>query len=231
MVTTSDLIKLPITKLDVIDALNKALSQTFTDNLRSRPKTVQLDCKIRGYLGEIALKNWFTNNGIHFSQTNYLVDGSELDIDLAYEVNEITYNLETKTSLVPDNYKTLSNSIERCDIKLIKRATRIEDLEGDMHLQIYFNFLRKERDTWLTSQSPNWNNISDIYATLQLDKYIENTYFVGWIDKPTLIIQINSLPVKYRTWTFPGSQKYFWACNIKNKAKCPIEIISYVKSL
>jgi hypothetical protein len=231
MVQYNDLVKLPVTETDVKQALVQSMQHQFTDNLRYRPRTVQLDCKIRGYLGEIAIKNWFATKGIHFSQTNYIDDGSDMDIDLAYNANGVIHSLEIKTSLVPDFYRTLQNSLTRCDVKLIKRTNQIEQFKGDIHLQIYFDFLRKERDTWLGTKTPNWTDLDSIYHHLELNKYIENTYFVGWIDRPTLVNNINALPLNSKTWTFPNAQKDFWKCNIQNSSKQPNEIIGFIKSL
>ncbi len=231
MILSNNLIKLPVTESDIMEALHHAMKQRFIDNLRYRPKTVQLDCKIRGYLGEIALKKWFATHHIHFAETNYIPDGFDMDIDLAYRANDITYNLEIKTSLVPDVYRSLQNSLTRCDIKLIKRTPQIEDLKGDLHLQIYFDFLRKERDTWLGTKNPEWNDIQAIYTNLELSKYIDNTYFVAWIDRDRLVKKINALPATQRTWTFQAAQKDFWKCNIQNDAILPIEIIAYLKNL
>jgi len=231
MVSFNNLIKLQITEIDIKNALSKAMQQKFIDNLRYRPKTVQLDCKIRGYLGEIALKNWFANNQIYFDKTNYVPDGFEMDIDLAYNANGRIYNIEIKTSLVPDSYLTLENSLKRCDIKLIKRTPKVEDLKADIHIQIYFDFLRKQRDTFLSNQLPEWENSESVYNAFNLESYINNTYFVAWIDKPTLLKQINSVPESQRTWTFMNAQKDFWKCNIQQNAKNPNDIIQYIKLL
>ena len=51
-----EIIKLNLTKNDVIAAITKAKEQIFIDNLRDRHVNVQFDSKLRGYIGEIALK-------------------------------------------------------------------------------------------------------------------------------------------------------------------------------
>lgn len=231
MANFNNLVQLPITQNQLRQALSKALLHNFTDNLRTRPKTIQLDCKIRGYLGEIAIKNWFYTHQIYFTHTNLSANNFEIDIDLAFKTNNKTYNLEVKTSLIPDNYKTIQNSLNFCDIKIIKRTNTIEELSGDVHLQIYFNLLRKNREDKLSNKLPDWNNLENIIQILDLEQYLNNTFFVAWIDKPTLIQQINCLPKTDSTWTFLNAQKKFWKCNLKSSGKNPLHIIDYLKNL
>ena len=60
----NEIIKLNLSKKDVINALAKAKEQDFIDNLREGHVYIQFDSKLRGYVGEIALKKWFLENGI-----------------------------------------------------------------------------------------------------------------------------------------------------------------------
>ena len=57
----NDIIKLQVSKEDVLEAIQKAKWHSFIDNLRDRHINIQFDSKLRGYIGEIALKNWFSN--------------------------------------------------------------------------------------------------------------------------------------------------------------------------
>jgi len=59
---------------------------------------------------------------------------------------------------------------------------------------------------------------------MQLQHYLNNTYFIGWIDKPTLIQQINHKSRK--TWAF--AKREFWLCNLGKDAKKPIDILEYL---
>lgn len=230
MLKTNDIIPLPLTKADILQALQQALSQNFMDNLRNRPQAVQLDCKIRGYLGEIALRNWFASHNIQFEKSNYMLDGNDIDIDLAFGGKNKNLQLEIKTSMIPDSMANLGTSITRCDIKIIKRSTNISDLKGDLHLQIYFNMLRLERDLYLSKINVDWSNQENIYRGLHLSLYLNCIYFVGWIDKDTLSERLHKLPEHQRTWTFPKAQKDFWKCNILKEAHAPLNIIKYLEN-
>lgn len=231
MVRLSDFIRLEMSKEDVELALSKAIQNDNVgiDNLRQRFKMVRLDCKIRGYLGEISLRNWFSKFGITFNKIDFFDDDLNMDIDMVYNKNGNSYNFEVKTSLVPDSYKDMSGIIQKADIKIIKRTNSIETVSGDIHIQIYFDFLRKVRDSELKSLNQNETDINNIYRNMKLDDYINNTYFVAWIDKPTLINYINSQYKK--TWTFPYAQKDFWKCPLCYIAKRPIDIINYINNL
>ena len=51
-----EIVKLNLTKDDVIAAIAKSKEHNFIDNLRDRHINVQFDSKLRGYIGEIAQK-------------------------------------------------------------------------------------------------------------------------------------------------------------------------------
>ena len=65
-----DILKLTLTKEEIIEAITKAKKQNYIDNLRDRHVNVQFDSKLRGYIGEIALKKWFIENNIKIYTTN-----------------------------------------------------------------------------------------------------------------------------------------------------------------
>lgn len=67
---------------------------------------------------------------------------------------------------------------------------------GDIHIQIYYDFLRKIRDNELRFLNQYISDISSLYKEMKLEEYIDNSYFVAWIDKPTLIQYINSISQK-----------------------------------
>ena len=77
-----DIIEMQITNEDLNLALEKALNVSFIDNLRHRESFVQLDSKIRGYLGEIAIKKLITNTPLSIVYSDYYEKGSNEDIDL-----------------------------------------------------------------------------------------------------------------------------------------------------
>lgn len=235
MVQLKDFISLSLTREDIEEALRKALSsgEVGINNLRYRQRTIILDCKIRGYIGEIALKKWFQQYKIEFEHSDFLDDNSNMDIDLLYRGREgrESYNFEVKTSLVPDAYQDMTGVVQRADIKIIKRSERvIENVTGDIHIQIYYDFLRKARDSQLKALDQSISDKDQIYSEMHLEEYIPNTYFVAWIDKPTLIEYINQLPEFARTWTFKNSARYFWKCPIREIAKKPVEIIDYINN-
>lgn len=230
MIRLNDFIKLPLNRTDVMSALSQALNKENVgiNNLRYRPRMVIMDCKVRGYIGELALRHWFSKYQITFDKVDFFDDDSNMDIDLVYSGTR-DYNLEVKTSLVPDFYRDLTGVIQKADIKIIKRTNDIESVSGDIHIQIYFDFLRKIRDSELKALDQNLAEPNDIFSAMKLEEYIDNTYFVAWIDKPSLISYINT---QYRkTWSFVNSKRDFWRCPIGNIAKKPIDIIEYINTL
>lgn len=231
MIRLNDFIKLPIDREDIHEALSEALNNDGVgiDNLRNRARLVMMDCKIRGYIGEIALRKWFTKYNIKFDSVDFYDDETNMDIDITYKTDNNTYDLEVKTSLVPDSYKNMTGVIQRADIKIIKRTQNIEDVSGDIHIQIYFDFLRRERDNELKSLNQGINSEEELFNEMKLTEYMDNTYFVAWIDKPSLINFINNQSPK--TWTFPYAQKDFWRCPLSSIAKKPMDIIDYINNL
>ncbi len=225
--TRKDIIKLSITEATILNATEKARQQIiFHDNLRKREPIIQLDSKIRGYIGEVGLKAWFASHDIHFAKANTMKTAGNMDIDLVYETKNQTLHLEVKTSLVADKDRNWDDILRNRDIKLIRRKNqKIEELTGDLHLQIYFYGHRKKRDNFLKSLNLNLNiPINELYEKMQLQHYLNNTYFIGWIDKPTLIQQINHKSRK--TWAF--AKREFWLCNLGKDAKKPIDILEYL---
>lgn len=260
MISLKDVIKLEITKDEIKGIIKKIFSTQFQkrDNLRERHPNIQFDCILRGYIGELALRKWFNKNEITFQKSNFIKDNDgNMDIDFLYETKNKSYNIEVKTSLIPDFIEnrikedTIENRIEKaiesCDIKLIKRGNEsIQELKGDIHLQIYFADYRKKKDVFLSSDkfgieinNNKFNMIDDsidfltekIFETIIAKSYMERTFFVAWIDKETLINQINQKPQNNKYWSFKGSNRIFWRCNIKSDAKKPVDLIKYLKNL
>lgn len=118
----NDIIKLDISKNDVVAAIIKAKEQEFIDNLCERHVNIQFDSKLRGYICEISLKKWFLENGIEIKTTNYFDEEYGMDIDFEYNGLE----LELKTSLIPDADGTLFNVFDKRDLKIIRRTRKIE---------------------------------------------------------------------------------------------------------
>jgi len=228
MITINDALQIMLTKEEVISCLKKTRQRNFIDNLRIRHANVQFDCKLRGYVGELAIRKWFMQKGIALDATNYLEDGNNMDIDFLAKGK----NIELKTSLIPDSDGDLSNVIAKRDIKLIKRgADNIEQLRGDIHLQIYYNQRTTKKDNWLKSQTIDLLGDDEyLYNSFQAKCYLNSIFFVAWIDKPSLVKKINSLPVNQRCWSFRNSQRLFWNCKL-HQSKKPVEIINYLNSL
>ena len=112
----NQIVKILITKEEVIEAIKKAKEQNFIDNLRYRHPNVSFDSKLRGYIGEIGLKKWFIENNIDIVVQNYIDDGLSIDIDFQYK----NLDIELKTSLIPDIDGDLETAFNKRDIKLIK---------------------------------------------------------------------------------------------------------------
>jgi len=222
----SEIIKLSITEADIKNAIRKAKENFFIDNLRHRHPNVAFDSKLRGYIGEIALKKWLLKNDIYIETTNIMDDGSGMDIDFKYK----DLDIELKTSLIPDIDGNLETVFQKRDIKLIKREKRIEDLKGDIHIQIYYMHLRKKKDEWLKSQQIDLvsDNIDYFYEALSAKRYLNETILFCWIDKDTLVKRINKLPENKRTWGY--AQRYFWVCPLRDSFP-PDKLIDYLLNI
>ncbi len=231
MVTKHDIICLPLADEEIKWVMQRAREHfaiANRDNLRNRHINVQYDCILRGYIGEFAMRKWLEENDIVLTATNFRNDYDNIDIDFFYKGK----NIELKTSLVPDGDLTIEKSISLRDIKLIKREERIEDLRGDIHLQIYFNQKRKAKDEWLQAQAVNieGDNINMLFEKLLCRCYRNTIYFVGWIDKVSLVEEINALPAIKQTWTFANAKRVFWNCKISESKKA-IDLTQYLLSL
>lgn len=228
MVTESDIIQIVLTKKEVQECIKKAIDVKFLDNLRNRDPRVNFDCKLRGYVGELAMSKWLASHGVSIQGTNMRSVEDSIDIDFLVAGK----NLELKTSLIPDIDQTIRNTVNKRDIKLIRRgAQNIEQLKGDVHLQIYFVQRRKKKDDWLKKQNIDLNNEDPdyLYRAFRGDAYLNRTFFVAWIDKATLVKNINSMPERDRCWSFKNSLRQFWRCPIKD-SRPPRDLIDYLKT-
>ena len=218
-----EIIKLNLTKDDIIEAIIKAKEQIFIDNLRDRHINVQFDSKLRGYIGEIALKKWFIANSINIITTNYFEEDIGIDIDFKYK----GLDLELKTSLIPDADENLKNVFNRRDLKIIRRTRKIEDLKSDIHIQIIFDQLTAKKDQWLQEQdidvdSDDYEYLYDVFLA---KTYITKTYLVGWIDKVTLTERMNKLKGYEKSWRH--ARRRFWVCKLK-ECHPPLSLIKYL---
>ncbi len=221
-----DILKIKLTKEEIIQAIAKAKEQDFIDNLRERHVNVQFDSKLRGYIGEIALKKWFNENGIEITTTNYFEEDNGIDIDFEYK----GLDLELKTSLIPDADKTLQNVINKRDIKLIRRTRKIEDLKSDVHIQIIFDQLTNKKDQWLQEQSIDLlsDDLEYLYESFLGKSYLTKTHLVGWISKDALIERIKPLKGYEKSWRF--GKRRFWICRLKD-CFSPAALIDYLKKV
>ena len=226
--TKDDIIKLTLDEDEIKNIIVKAKennSISERDNLRDRHPNVQFDCILRGYVGEYAMKKWFNLNGIELL-TNQLSVGENIDVDFLYKEK----NIELKTSLIPDDDVVIDNVIDFRDIKLIKREPEIENIKGDVHVQVYFEQKSGYKDYWLEQQKIDLgsNDIDYLYKTIGAKRYKNDTCFVSWIDKPTIIDRIKSMDESQRTWVH--GKREFWTCKIRNSKK-PIDLIEYLKNI
>ena len=231
MITKQDSICIALTDDEIKSVMEKARAQLFIskrDNLRNRHANIQYDCILRGYIGEFAITKWTNQQGIFFDKINYRPDGENIDVDFLYKGK----NIELKTSLIPDIDFTLEKAINKRDIKLIKRDEGIENLKGDIHLQIFFNQRRMAKDEWLAERIVDIENtgIDELFDKMLARCYRNSTYFVAWMDKPTLIENVNNLPDADKTWSFKDAQRQFWNCKVIN-SKRPIELIDFLKNI
>lgn len=229
MITKQDSICIALTDDEIKSVMEKVRTQLFIskrDNLRNRHANIQYDCNLRGYIGEFAITKWANEQGIFFDKINYRADGEHIDVDFLYKGMDI----ELKTSLVPDTDFTIEKAIENRDIKLIKRQEGINNLKGDIHLQIFFNQRRMAKDEWLASRIINIEEagIDELFDKMLARCYRNSIYFVAWIDKFTLIENINNLPDKEKTWSFKDAQRQFWNCKVIN-SKRPVDLPLFFK--
>ena len=202
MVTVNDFLKVNICYEDLEQALVLSLEKSFMDNLRRRNPFVQLDSKVRGYLGEFAIRKIIERSGnLSILKTDFVSSDSFEDKDIVIKNNySDDIILEIKTSLLPDVWRSLDALLQYADIKIIKREYSYRDIRADFHIQIYFHFFRKERDTYLSSipGTPDDYSIDELIQIMKLNELTES--FVAWIDKPTLISNLDRS--KYKTWHF-----------------------------
>lgn len=201
-----------ITYNDLLQAVHHSRKSFFIDNLRNRAPFVQFDSKVRGCLGELCFVRWLKENNIDIVSVDTQVVTNDEDIDILVN-NEFVDNIviEVKTSLVPDVWKTMEEVIEKADIKIIKRENSPLLIKADFYVQIYFNFFRKERDTYLNTLkgSPDDYTDDDLIEIMKLKKLKE--CFVAWIDFNSLIDNLNKTRNKY--WFF--GKRFFWKCPLK----------------
>lgn len=232
-------VNIPLNKQEILKCLQKAIQKNFIDNLRHRHPNVALDSRLRGYVGELAFRKWMLTHGISFSNSNLRDESSGMDIDFVYTTSSKQLELELKTSLLPDADATIPCTMKRRDIKLIKRGNqKIEGLKSDIHVQIIFKQLRIRKDEWLKkrkviSMSSSTSEIDitleNIYQELAAFRYETDTYLVGWIDKTTLVKQIQNKPITQQTWKY--GMRVFWTCNIAKEAKKPMKLVDYLNTI
>lgn len=224
--TFDQIINIEITADEVKQAIIQAQQNNFIDNLRNRHPNVSLDSKLRGYIGEIGLSKWFAKNNIVVENRNVHTDDFGLDIDFEYK----GISMELKTSLIPDIDGDLETTFNNRDIKLIKRNSNIEELESDIHIQVFYKHKRKEKDKWLSKQNIDLESkdIDYLYEALLGRAYLQNTFLFCWIDKHTLIQRINALPKNRRTWSH--AKREFWVCPLRNSFP-PKKLIKYLQKI
>ena len=231
MITIKDSICIALTDDEIKSVMEKARMQLFIskrDNLRDRHANIQYDCILRGYIGEFAITKWMNEQGVFFDKTNYRAEGENIDVDFLYRGK----NIELKTSLLPDIDFTIEKAIEKRDIKLIKREEGINNLKGDIHLQIFFNQRRMAKDEWLAERIVNIEEaaIDELFDKMLARCYRNTAYFVGWLDKPTILKNINEMPKGEQEWSFKNSQRQFWNCKVAQSNK-PVDLPAFLKNV
>ncbi len=232
MILRSDIVMLDITKEDIVDAIATAQQYYFIDNLRDRSPAVSFDSKVRGLIGEIGMRKWFAQNRVHcVNMQAYQQMGTYANVDLTVRGMAQDYLCEVKTSNMPSSSGNLiQGCIDRCNIIFFKRGNDPSlDLDRDIYIQIFFYVNTDSRDAFLESLSLADNDIKqmkseDLFDLLRCDVYIENSYFVCWIDKNNALATINALPVK----SFSFGKREFWRCPVKDATK-PAILLSYLR--
>lgn len=202
------------------------------NNLRQRNPIIQFDSLLRGYIGENAVQRWLSfDNGIRILSTDIMESSSNMDIDLTLERKSDgrTFNTEIKTSMIPDIYKDLNGLMGKTDIKLIRRQGQpIEQLKGDLHIQLYFPVLKNVREGYLSGleNDPHVKAMYDVFhkritpkdyfrdlstygndglgetlGLLKIPQALSTVLVAGWTDKDSLIrTQPNTWNYGYRSF-------------------------------
>lgn len=219
-----DILKISLTETELLKAVDHAKEEHFLNNLRERNEFVAFDSKVRGYIGEIFLKNLLEKGGVKILGIDYTVDGGETDIDIQILRRYKKTTIECKTSLIPDVYGTLQTCIKKCDIKIIRREKHYSYIPIDIHVQIYFNELRKIRDNRISAINGSVNDYTSKELVNLLGLKELDGYFVAWMDKMSLSNYLDNLQMYERVWKFGYRQ--FWKCPLKISKK-PSDLISY----
>lgn len=225
-----DVIRLDVEKKDIIEAISLAKEKRFSDNLRRRTDIVSFDSKVRGYLGEIAIRKWFVSQGITDFKSNML--GESCDIDLTIFYNNSSFSCEVKTSKIPEFTKgEIDNIIRECDIKIIKRYDNVM-VDRDIYIQIYYNLFTKAHDAELEQKFSQTEvgetaTAEEIYNTYNYERYLTGVFFYAWDNKENIERRLNSLLPNQRTYTI--SKRTFFVCKLKDSL-APIDIVNYIKT-
>lgn len=219
--------RVTLTKNQYLEAIRHAKREKFLDNLRDRNEFVAFDSKVRGYIGEIYLTTLFNQNGITILNIDHEKEGYETDIDIEVAKRDGgLFLVECKTSLVPDIYKTIEGCIKNCDIKIIRREKHYTGIPTDIQIQIYFDELRKVRDSYLESINGHVSDYTDeqLFELLKIDDV--RGFFVAWIDRDSLNTYLGSLPMYDRIWKF--GYRTFWRCPL-SISRNPDELVPFLK--
>lgn len=97
---------LEISLNELEEAITAAKGDSFFNNLRDRSPAVRFDSSVRGHLGEICFKNWLQSYGFSIQDSNFVMQGPNMDIDLGvFNKYRRYFRFEIKTSLIPDVVK------------------------------------------------------------------------------------------------------------------------------
>lgn len=211
------------------EAIVKAKKDCFDDNLRDRDPAVRFDSSVRGHLGELGFKNWLQSHGFTIEDSNFMMQGPNMDIDLGgFNKYHRYFRFEVKTSLIPDVVKQhvhcqpgktpLDIVEELYDIKIIKRYDEDspEQIGNDIFVQIYFNQYTKDRDSFTKNLQLSNKKIEAMSTSELIDvfkySYLKQVFF-AWIDKDSLCKYLNDIPQADRFFSF--GKRQFWSCPLK----------------
>lgn len=205
-----------ISNEELNEAINHARREQFIDNLRVRNIFVQLDSKVRGYLGEIKMNQFFAENSINVLGVDAIDNEDAIDRDFVIQMFDgSSAIIECKTSLVPDIWTTIDDVIEKGDIKIIKREQDYHDIPIDIHVQIYFNQYRRKRDSMLSQLqgTPEDYTNEELINLMGLSSLRQS--FFAWMDRESLNSYLKNSPQK--TWSY--GMRQFWSCPLKYSKK------------
>lgn len=239
--TINDVIILPVNQ-QIIDKtmknVVKKLNHTNISLMYNRTPVELLDNLYMGDLAKNALYDYLINR-----VSVPVVDYDEVRKDNFTEpdpgwdmlVGRSRLKVEIKSSTPPGNEEWI-DIINKRDIKITaspdkgRTWIRPEDLESEIHVQIYFYARPYKRgynslDALQMYLNQDYHRVQDL---IQADKYNKPLFF-GFQTKSNIIKHVNAQPAREKTWTFSWTERIYWSCPISQAYNLD-SLVKYINS-